>query len=158
MVYSLIETIQNYGEQSYQAFKFPADNPEDERHFFSQRIPGYGVINFGSLNPKERKTINFAEAGINSPISLRAIFAFVPSSSVNIDDELTFFLSRGDEDLGKATFRWNEMPVQLPAGAIVTPDMSISVEAKRKLTLQNVQIYWQPVHIIHYFNYEEVTL
>ncbi|MEM6613290.1 MAG: hypothetical protein AAF652_13740 [Cyanobacteria bacterium P01_C01_bin.72] len=157
MVYSLTETTQKYGEQSYQAFKLAADNPADEQHFFGQRVQGFGILSFGFFSLGQRKTISLAEAGIQSPISLRSIFAFVPKDQRSIDDEITFFLNRGDEDLGKVNFRWNQIPVQLPAGAIVTPDMSITVEAKSNITLQNVQIYWQPVYMIHYFNYEEVT-
>ena len=67
MGYQLQTTSQLYGDQQFLTHVIKGDTPEGDRHLFGQRVPSYGIINFGAINANTEKTIVLAAQGITSP-------------------------------------------------------------------------------------------
>ena len=123
---------------------------ESGKHYFADRIPNFGVLNFGYIEALKTREISLAEVGITSPISLVSIYNFASGS---VDDQTNFYLKRGTQQIAWLQFKLHEMPFAFPPGAIITPDLTIGVHPKKSSS--SVVIYWQPVNIIHSYTYLE---
>ena len=145
MDYQLEASSQTYGDREYLSHKLPGATPSDDRYFFGQRIPSYGIFSFGAINSNSTKRVVLASVGILSPILLRSVYAFTLSAT---NEEIRFRLFEDNTEIIEQRITNSEMPYQFPDGAIVSPNLSIEVEPR--YTVTNLLIYWQPVHIIHY--------
>ncbi|MEM7592644.1 MAG: hypothetical protein AAF383_14175 [Cyanobacteria bacterium P01_A01_bin.83] len=116
---------------------------------FGQRIPSYGIINFGAMAGGTTKNFKPIDYGILSEIELKSIYDFTSNATA---DECTFKLFSGNVEILEQRITNNEMPYTFPPGAIINPNLTIQV--KPKYTTTQLLIYWQPVHV---FSYLEVA-
>lgn len=145
MPFSLVPDAQLYGSNQFKAFKQPGATSDGDRHFFAERIPGYGIFSFGAMTPNQKKRVVLATAGITSPIMLRSVYAFGANS---VNDEIKMRLFSGTTQLAEMTVLSAEMPYQFPDGAIIDPAYSIEIETRYNTT--GLNLYWQPVNVIDY--------
>ena len=151
MKYDLIPAKQRFNDDTdYLIHKLPGERPEDDRHFFGQRIPSYGIINFGAFQAGQKKRFTPIQHGVEREISARSIFSFTTDSNT---DEFTYRLL-GKDDLDRSIEVYeqkitnNESPYQFPPGAIVNPYLTIEIESRYAAVA--VVMYWQPVHVLQY--------
>lgn len=143
----LLETgTENLDDRNYLIFKQPGTTTEDDRYFFGQRIPSYGILDFGQMAEGTTKRIALTDAGINSQILLRSIYAFVTDTT---DDKIMFRLFQGITKMVEFQFDSGIMPYQFPNGIIIDSNLSIEVEPNKAVA--SLRIYWQPVHVLDYF-------
>lgn len=151
MKYDLITSKQRFNDNTdYLIHKLPGETPEGDRHFFGQRIPSYGIINFGAFQKKQKKRFTPIQHGIERDISARSIFSFTTSST---NDEFIYRLL-GKDNSNRSVVIYelkvtnNESPYEFPPGAIINPYLTIEIESKYEATA--VLLYWQPVHVLQY--------
>ena len=144
MPYQLETISQVYGDREYLAHNFKGATPNDDRATFGMRIPSYGVLDFGSITRNQIKDAVLADLGINSPISLKCIYAF----DININTEITLRLLEGNNQLIQLVIPNDKMPYQFPDGLIV--DNSLTIRLTASSSVGQLLIYWQPVHLLQY--------
>ncbi|MEM7762091.1 MAG: hypothetical protein AAF298_28840 [Cyanobacteria bacterium P01_A01_bin.40] len=145
MVYQLETTSQLYGDQQYLAHRIKGEISADDRYLFGQRVPSYGIINFGAMAAGSTKNFTPIANGIQSDIELKSIFDFTSSAT---NDECTFKLFSGEIEILEQKIVNNDMPYTFPPGAIINPNLTIQV--KPRYTTTQLLIYWQPVHVLNY--------
>lgn len=145
MAYQLEPTTQLYGEDLYLAHNLTGDRTQGDRRLFGQRVPSYGIINFGAIRGGSTKDFKPIDNGISSEIMLRSIYDFTTSAT---NDEVTFKLFNGTAEIFEQKITNSEMPYTFPPGAIINPDLTIQVEPR--YTTTQLLIYWQPVHVLSY--------
>ncbi len=145
MGYQTEPAIQLYGSNNYLAHKIVGATPEQDRYLFGERMPSFGVINFGYMNAGTTKDFKPIDNGIVSDISLRSIYTFTTAQS---NEEVTFKLFSGGQEILEQRISNNEMPYTFPPGAIINPNLTIQV--KPRYTTTQLLIYWQPVHVLSY--------
>ncbi len=145
MSYQLETTSQIYGDHQYLAHAIKGENVAADRYLFGQRIPSYGIINFGAMAAGSTKDFKPIDNGIVSDIELKSIFDFTSSAS---NDECTFKLFNGEIEILEQRISNQEMPYTFPPGAIINPNLTIQVNPR--YTTTQLLIYWQPVHVLSY--------
>jgi len=145
MSYQLKTTTQVYGEQRYLAHKIKGETQNDDRYLFGQRIPSYGIINFGAMAANSTKNFKLIDNGISSDIELKSIFDFTLGAN---NDQTTLRLFAGEIEILEQVIVSNNMPYTFPPGAIINPNLTIQVQPRYNST--QLLIYWQPVHVIDY--------
>lgn len=144
MSYQLEPDYQVYGDKNYLAHNLKGATAEDDRRFFAQRIPSFGVIDFGAMSANSVKTYTPVDDGVQSLISIVSVYAFTTAAT---NDEVTFKIFEGATELTQQKITNDEMPYQFPSGAIIRPDLTIQVEPR--YNTMKLLVYWRPVHLLH---------
>lgn len=144
MSFQLEPDFQVYGDKNYLAHNLKGATAEDDRRFFGQRIPAFGVIDFGSMTANSIKSYTPVTDGVLSPISIVSVYAFTTAAT---NDEITFKIFEGATELTRQKITNDEMPYQFPPGAIIRPELTIQVEPR--YDTMKLLVYWRPVHILH---------
>lgn len=145
MPYQLETSFQQYGTQKYLDHNLKGSNSDLDRRLFAQRVPSYGIINFGALAANQTKQFLPSANGITSDIMLRSLYPFTTDASRG---ETTFRLYQGTTKIAEWLFMPADLPYAFPDGAIINP--SIALEVKPKFALSQLLLYWQPVHVLSY--------
>lgn len=145
MTYQLETSSQTYGDREFLTHNLKGTTTADDRYLFAQRVPSYGVINFGAMAAGSTKDFSLIDNGINGEILVRSIYDFTNFST---NDEVAFRLLQGTTQILEQRITSNEMPYTFPPGAILNPSLTIQVEPR--YTTTQLLIYWQPVHILSY--------
>ena len=114
MSYQLETDHQIYGDKSYLAHNLKGATPEDDRRFFAQRIPAFGIIDFGAMSANSTKTYTPATDGVISPIMITSVFAFTTAAT---NDEITFKIFDGNTEILEQKISSSEIPYQFPPPA-----------------------------------------
>lgn len=144
-MYQQQATYQTYNDRKYLDHQINADGIETDVRLVGDRVPSYGVINFGAMSSGSKKQIKPLNLGITTDILLRSLYAFT-TSSTNEETTIRLFLN-GTEFLEQKITN-NEMPYTFPPGAILNPTLTLEVQPRYDTT--QLVIYWQPVHVISY--------
>lgn len=144
-MYQLGTASQIYGDEKYLDHVLRGETTDLDRRLVGDRIPSYGVINFGSINANLTKRFKPFDRGIKSDILLRSFYVFTPDAS---KDETRFSLSLETTKIAEWLFSPDKMPFRFPEGAIINP--AITLEVKPKNNVSQVLLYWQPVHVLSY--------
>ncbi len=145
MVYQLETSEQLYGEDLYLTHTIRGTGQQNDLSLFGQRVPSYGIINFGAIDGGSTKDFKPIDNGISSDIMLRSIYDFTTSAT---NDEVTFKLFNGSVEIFEQKITNSEMPYTFPPGAIINPNLIIQVNPR--YTTTQLLIYWQPVHVLSY--------
>ncbi len=145
MSYQLETASQVYGDNLYLAHNLKSDTAEADRFLFGQRVPSYGIINFGYMKAGTTKIFRPLDNGINSDILLRSVYSFTTAPA---NEEVTFNLFNGREQLLEQRIPNSEMPYTFPPGAIINPNLTITVTCRYETA--QLLIYWQPVHVLSF--------
>ncbi|MEO0834785.1 MAG: hypothetical protein AAFY16_02100 [Cyanobacteria bacterium J06642_3] len=145
MSYQLETTAQPYGSQQYLAHKIKGETESDDRYLFGQRVPSYGIINFGAMAGNSTKNFKPIDYGIQSEIELKSIYDFTNSAT---GDQCTFRLFNGNVEILEQQINNHDMPYTFPPGAIINPNLTIQVQPR--YTTTQLLIYWQPVNVLSY--------
>ena len=145
MPYQLDTAKQTYGNQEYLAHNIKGNTAANDRYLFGQRVPSYGIINFGVMNANATKQFKPISNGINSDIMLRSIYPFTLDGT---KPEITLRLYDGTTKIAEWIFASSEIPYRFPDGAIINPNLNL--EIKTKTSVNQMLVYWQPVHVLSY--------
>lgn len=144
MSYQLDLTSQLYGNREFLAHNLKGATANDDRYLFAERVPAFGVLDFGFLNADDVAQISLSANGITSPVLLRSVIAL---SNVDIGDEIEFNFYHNDGTsltlMGQQKYTSNEMPIELPP-IILQPTLVVEVIPKFDSW---VWAYVQPVHL-----------
>lgn len=117
-----------------------------DKHYFGERVPNVGILNFGYVRKDEERQISLSANGINSPITIDSIIAFAPT---NTSDEIFFYLYTTYNGqivkLGTQKFTNSDMPIKYPTN-VIFPDMVIGVKPTKADT--TIVLYAKPVNIL----------
>ena len=86
------------------------------------------------------------EMSIDTSIQLLSVYAFNPDAD---QDEIRFRLFQGSIQLAEMKLTNSQMPFEFPKGAIINPSWSIEIDSRYEIS--QLLIYWQPVHVLDYF-------
>ncbi len=145
MTYQLDISKQTYGNQDYLVHNIKGDSAINDRFLFGQRVPSYGIINFGAFSANQTKQILPSAKGINSDIMLRSLYLFTLDGTKS---GATFRLLQGTTKIAEWVFTGTDLPFTFPNGAIINP--AITLEIVSKSVSSQILLYWQPVHTISY--------
>ena len=145
MTYQRASTAQKYGEQNYLSHKISGNIEPDPFYVVGDRIPSYGIINFGAMQGGSKKQFKPINEGIESDILLRSVHAFT-TNATNEEIILRLFLQNTEVLEQKITN--NEMPYEFAPGAIINPNLTLEIQPRYD-TMQ-LLIYWQPIHVLSY--------
>lgn len=127
----------NLGENEFLAFKDTNTN----QHYFGERIPVYGILDFGFLQASATATISLANNGITVPVILDSLAVTAPGTT---GDEVTVDLIRDRAIIATQVFKNDEMPFSHPT-IVLTPDLTVRVQPRYDCA---VYMYVKPVHIL----------
>ena len=145
MTYQRESIVQPYGNQEFLAHSVSGNIDNRGFNLVGDRIPSFGIINFGAMSAASTKQFLPANKGITTDIMLRSLYSFTTNASKS---ETTFRLKNGTQIIGEWLFAANDMPYAFPAGAIINPN--ITIEIKPKDSVSQLLLYWQPVHVLTY--------
>ena len=145
MTYQRNTIDQLYGDQKYLAHQVTGNIDHRPFNIVGDRVPSYGIINFGAVSSNNSRQFLPLSNGITSDIMLRSLYSFTTNASKS---ETTFRLKNGTQLIGEWLFGINDMPYAFPNGAIINPN--ITIEIKPKNTGSQLLLYWQPVHVLSY--------
>lgn len=136
--------------QPYSDLEFLAHNVMgniDNRSFsmVGDRVPSYGIINFGYLQGNAKKAFKPSDYGIEQDILLKSLWTFTRSAT---NEECTIRLFLDNQEYLEQRITNNEMPYTFPDGAILNPNLTLEVNPRYE-TMQ-LLVYWQPVHVLSY--------
>ena len=144
-MFQLESTYQTYNGNKYLDHQINAEGLEPNFRLVGDRIPSYGIINFGAMSAGETKQLLPINNGITTDIMLRSLYSFTTNATKS---ETTFRLKSGTQLIGEWLFAANDMPYAFPDGAIINPN--ITIEIKPKNAVSQLLLYWQPVHVLSY--------
>lgn len=145
MTYQRESVVQKYGDANFLAHKI-AGNIESQPYFHvGDRVPSYGIIHFGAIGGGQTRQFKPVDRGIDNDIMLRSLYPFTTDAS---KDEVIFRLFEGAIEFAEWRFTSDSVPFTFPDGAIINPNITLSVTPKSNVS--SVMLYWQPVHVISY--------
>lgn len=144
-MYQQESTIQTYNGNKYLDHQINAEGLEPDLRLVGDRVPSYGIINFGLIHSNHKKSVKPIDLGIEHDILLRSLYCF-NRSSTNEETTIRLFLENSEVLEQKITN--SEMPYTFPPGAILNPYLTFQVQPKYG-AIQMV-LYWQPVHVLSY--------
>ena len=144
MTYQLDLTSQLYGNREFLAHNLKGATANDDRYLFAERVPTFGVLDFGFLTANSTAQINLAANGITSPVLLRSVIA-LSTNTTNDEVEFNFYHNDGTNLIlmGQQKYTSDEMPVELPP-TILQPSLVVEVIPRYDSW---VWAYVQPVHL-----------
>lgn len=144
-MYQLVTTSQIYNNVVYLDHTLKSDTPEKDVRLVGDRVPSYGVINFGAINGGATKRFLPSQFGFASDIMLRSLYPFTLDGT---KDETTLRLYQGNSKISEWKLSNSDIPFRFPEGAIINPN--ISIEVRPKIFVSQLLLYWQPVHVLSY--------
>lgn len=144
-MYQQTATFQTYGDHKYLDHQINADGLEPNVRLVGERVPSYGVINFGLMGGRTKKQVKPIDLGIEQDILLRSLWAFTTNAT---NEEVTLRLYLNSTEVLVQKLSNEEMPYIFPPGAIINPNLTLEVEPRYHTT--QLLIYWQPVHVLNY--------
>ena len=144
-MYQLVTTSQVYNNVVYLDHTLKGDTPEKDVRLVGDRVPSYGVINFGGMNGGSSRRFLPSSRGIFSDMMLRSLYPFTLDGT---KDETTLRLYQGNIKISEWRLGNDDIPFRFPEGAIINPE--IAIEVKPKLPVSQLLLYWQPVHVLSY--------
>ena len=138
-------TYQTYNGNKYLDHQINAEGLEPDFRLFGDRVPSYGIINFGYFKGGQKKSFKPIDNDISVDILLRSIWAFTTNA---ITDEVTIEMFLANTEVLEQRLSNNEMPYTFPPGAIWNPNLTLEVQPKYDTS--QLVIYWQPVHVLSY--------
>lgn len=145
MTYQRESVVQPYGDLKFLAYKITGNIESQPLNHVGDRVPSYGIINFGAMKAKSKKQIKPIDMGIEQDILLRSLYAFTNHAT---SEEVTIRLFLGNTEVLEQKLTNAEMPYTFPPGAILNPNLTIEVQPQYN-TVQ-LLLYWQPVHVLSY--------
>lgn len=136
-MWNLEQTVATLNNQEFLAFK----DVDTNLHYFGERVPVYGILDFGFINADNTETINLANNGITVSVILDSICVTAPGTT---GDEVAVDLIRDRSVIATQVFKNNQMPFDHPT-IILTPDLTIRVKPKYDCA---VYMYVKPVHVL----------
>lgn len=135
-MWNLTPTNIALGDKNFEGF---IDN--NGKHYFAERIPIYGILDFGFVQSNTNKLISLAANNITSPIILESIIATAPGQA---GDQVEVHLYRNGQPLAFQIFGNDEIPLDHPC-TVLTPDIEVEVKPKYDCT---IFMYFKPVHLL----------
>lgn len=150
MDYKLIPSSQQLGTRQYIAHEIETHEQLPNLSLLTGQVENFGVLEFGEFEANIPKVISLSSAKIYSPILIRSVYSFAVNA---VTDSILFRILRDEILIAQLSIPSADMPLQFPLGAIVMPDMAISI--RPPIDNLNINVYWQPVNIIHRYALEE---
>ena len=144
-MYQQESVYQTYNDNKYLDHQINAEGLEPNFRLVGDRVPSYGIINFGLIQPNHKKSVKPIDLGIEHDILLRSLYCF-NRNSTNEETTIRLFLENSEVLEQKITN--SDMPYTFPPGAILNPYLTFQVQPKYEAI--QLLLYWQPVHVLSY--------
>lgn len=141
-MYELQAASGSYGNQQYLTHTLKGDTPEGDRYLFAQRVPSYGLVQFGSIARNRSKAFTPLDHNIKSSVELRSINALTQSAA----GQFEIYLYENNNLVSRQIIKSDTYI--FPRGTILEPDSRLIIKSIYDTT--QLLLSWSPVHVLSY--------